>query len=184
MNDSKNKAENGSLIRYFTIMIARTIGFVLILGFIVTLLTTGLTYAKAFLGKGEFPVNVNNSSQYNKGSAAKKDPTEDARVRIQGEYAVDNPNNYIVEIDATADISSSVAAGNILRLTQDKNIRSFAELKEFSANAGISEVKDALGKNVWVKKADGNEVLIIGTVNGVQCTLDLSTHETKGCVVP
>ena len=184
MANSQDNTENNVLIRYFSIMIARTIGFVLILAFVVTIIVSGLTFAKAFLGKAELPVSSNSSSQYNKGSAAKKDPTEDARVRIQGEYAVDNPNNYIVEIDATADISSSVAAGNILRLTQDKNIRSFAELKEFSANAGISEVKDALGKNVWVKKADGNEVLIIGTVNGVQCTLDLSTHETKGCVVP
>ena len=183
MDNSQNNTENGALIRYFSIMIARTIGFVLILAFVVTVIVSGVTYAKAFLGKAELPVPSNSSSQYEKGSA-KKDPTQDARVRIQAEYAAGNPNDYIIIFTANNDVSSSIAAGNILRLTQDNSITSFDELKSFSASAGKEQVADAVGKSVWVKKADGNEVTVIGTANGVQCTLDLSTHEAKECIVP
>lgn len=180
MGNSQNYSGKGALGRYFSIMIARTIGFVLVIGFIFAVIVGATPMAKNFL-EGKLP-SASKSGNYQK-DTEKVDPVKEAIVKIQGDYAVGNTNDYITN-GGGSDVPSSIAAGNILKLTQEKGITSFAQLKALSDSVNGTEVANALGKNVWVKKADGNDVILIGTVNGVQCTLDLANHQAKECSIP
>lgn len=182
MDTPKNAQPKGVYTRYLSIMAARTIGFVLVMAFIVAVVGGAVPFVKAFLGKGEIPVTPNSSSQY-KGGENTKDPVQEALVKIQSDYASGNPDTYIVK-GSDANLSASIAAGNILKLTQEKGITSFTQLKDYNNSANGVEVANAIGSKVWVKNEAESKVSVISMTNAVQCSLDLATHQAVGCTVP
>lgn len=182
MDTSKNAQPKGLYSRYLSIMAARTIGFALVIVFLLALVGGAVPFVKAFFGKGEIPVMPNSSSQYKGGSKA-KDAVQEALVKIQSDYAAGNPDSYIVKGSDT-NLSASIAAGNILKLTQEQGITSFTQLKNYNNSANGVEVANAIGSKVWIKNEAESKVSVISMTNAVQCSLDLATHEAIGCTVP
>lgn len=183
MAEINHNSQAKSIKRYLAIMTAKTIGFALTTAFIVSLLSGGLGFAKAFFNENGMPSIPKQSSEYNDGGSSEKvDPVQEAIVKIQSEYASGDASDYIVPRTGPS-LSTSVAAGNVLQLTKENAITDTTGLKSFFADSP-DVISDAIGGSVWLKVIDASKVEVLGTETGIRCELDLSINDTTGCVVP